>query len=362
MKTLLLSSLMFLIIAACNGGTYTTFPAGSCRAQDCATHNPYELVPVGEFRDSAERSKSICFRIDYKGCDDNDSECCNTLERILEKIAIKVNPQCGRASYTDVTIDGVKKGGGVYFDENLGFSELRITSLRWNASTGVGKTICINGLRAPCPDAHSFCRDEKDKDNIGCVYTVYDPFSHRCCPTCAFEDFSSSIPTNPSPPPPRSLSPTMVMPPSPPIPIPTPMVVSPSPPRPPLSLSPRQPMAVVARLVVKIPLDGESDDGMMNILCDELEDAVYAILLPLKEKGGLLCKQLLKSTTGIYYGLVIELGNVESDKKKLIAALQEGRMSNFTSIARLKCGSTVTLTTPPSDFKFRYMASQVTCY
>lgn len=352
--SLFFHSLLVFVMSSvcCFAGTYTTFPAGSCRPQSCATHNPYELVPVGGLN---EKSKNICFRIDFKGCDGDDHECCSTLTRVLEKIAIKVRPSCGRASYTEVTIDGVRKGGGVYFDENLGFSELRVTSLRWNASTGVGKTICVNGLRAPCPDAHSFCGDE------GCIYSVYDPFTHRCCPTCPFEDIS--------PLPPAPLSPSL------PSPLP-PAPLSPSPPRPillspnsvpPLSPPPPRPLQLspslspsIAKIVVKMPLtETRVNDGLINVLCDELEQAVYTLLS--YDQGGLLCKELLKSTTGIYYGIVrIEL-SVESDKRKLITALQQGRMANFTSLANLKCGSTVVLTTPPDDYKLRYTASAQTC-
>lgn len=380
-NTLFLSLCLPTVLGA---GTYTTFPAGSCRPQSCHTHNPYELVPVGEFYEKAEHSKSICFRVEYKGC---DGPCCETLTRVLEKIAIKVNPQCGRASYTGVTIDGVKKGGGVYFEDNLGFSELRVTSLRWNASTGVGKTICIDGLRAPCPNALTFCSDDRsDTENEfgGCVYSVYDPFSHRCCPTCPFEGFATNgdvipmipiiTPLQPTPPPHPSLPSPPSSPPAAAL-KPPPSHVSQPPPLPPHILSPSpllpppphptipSPGVASLRLTVKVPLPNTDvdDTQIINILCDELEQAVLKTLD--KDDLGLLCKPLLKSTTGVYYGMRI-IVRPENDIKKmtrlLTDALQHGRMAGFTSLARLKCGSTVVLTTY-DDRSLRYRASLETC-
>ncbi len=137
---------------------YTAFPAGSCRAQRCAADNPYVLVPTSPYAELRGAADRICFRVEPRGCDPAASECCGKLQNVLEKIALKVRPGCGRASVSRVTINNRIKGGGVYLEECMGFAELRVTALRWNVTTSIGKTVCIE-LRPPCATVDQFCMD-----------------------------------------------------------------------------------------------------------------------------------------------------------------------------------------------------------
>ena len=86
-----------------------------------------------------------------------------------------------------VTVNGVKKGGGVYFDiypgppgTNLG--ELRVTSLLLNATTAPGVDICIT-LAAPCNSMQLFCSGGGGgAGGTFCAYAAFDPLLHTCCP------------------------------------------------------------------------------------------------------------------------------------------------------------------------------------
>lgn len=169
------TSLLLACLAAFGSASaYSRFPAGKCPSQPCGSHSPYLLKPTAPLLDK------ICFRIEPKECYDNP--CCNDLRETLEKIAIKSYSECTKRSIKSVTVDGVRKGGGIEFTDYDGFSELKITSLRLTNATGVGKTICVT-LQTPCDTVDKFCRGQS------CVYSVYDPFTHLCCPACEFESY-----------------------------------------------------------------------------------------------------------------------------------------------------------------------------
>jgi hypothetical protein len=87
--------------------SYTTFPAGSCAPQSCVTNSPYVLTPSTNWS-----SSQICFTIDSKSCNSTTQECCTILRNLLQKIVIKTTSNC-RGSYTQVTVDNVRKTGGV---------------------------------------------------------------------------------------------------------------------------------------------------------------------------------------------------------------------------------------------------------
>ena len=161
MKALLLS-LLSLLSPACA----MTFPQGRCSQRRCDA-SPYALEAV----------PPACFRVASKACEDpSQFGCCKTLTGMLEKIVVPTADACA-AAVVNVTVDGRRKGGGVYFSPSAPGSsaELRITALRLANGSGVGRLICV-GLREPCPTWGSFCPQGR--------VAIVDPVAHRCCPTC----------------------------------------------------------------------------------------------------------------------------------------------------------------------------------
>lgn len=221
-------SLFLISLLPCIINAYTVFPAGKCPPQDCLVYNPYILTP------NASTDK-LCFTVYQQTCDPNN-RCCNSLKNVFEKIAFKTYPECFR-SVKQVTVDGVKKGGGVYITNYTGFTELKVTAIRWTIADALYKTFCVH-LQPPCESLTKFCRGDS------CTYSVYDPFTHECCPTCNFifpNTTSPNLtpPASPSPyPAPPSPNPMYPMPPS-------PNPVSPAPPVSPSPnpVSPASPMS-----------------------------------------------------------------------------------------------------------------------
>ena len=214
------------------------FPAGKCVSGQCDT-SPYELSWTYPSQTGGQ-----CFTINNKSC---KGECCNYLETRLQKIVIKVNPMCDKPIFKKVTVDGLQKTGGVYFDlyNSKQEAELRITSLHANVSNIIDKVFCIEY------EHNSTCQNDFQYRHLGNTmqYAVYDPYFHTCCPLCNLENVSpQSIqlppPSPPSPPPPPP-SPSPPSPsPSPPSPPPSPQSPpppSPQPPPPPSSQSPLPP-------------------------------------------------------------------------------------------------------------------------
>ena len=187
----------FLLISLLtNLANAAIFPQGSCRPQQCS-NSPYELVWVN----------TSCFQIKAKPC---VGPCCDTLTSLLQKIAISVDPLC-KSDFKYVTLNGIKKGGGVFYDlysyGNITYGELIITSLQMYNGEGVNNTLCLN-VNKPCDDLNILCM------GLPCVYSIYDPFRHICCPICNFTDYSqlpliSPIPSAPNipPPPPNEILP-----------------------------------------------------------------------------------------------------------------------------------------------------------
>jgi hypothetical protein len=277
------------------------------------------------------------------------------LKNVFEKIAFKTYPECFR-SIEKVTIDGVRKGGGVYITNYTGFAELKVTALRWTINDVLGKTFCVH-LRPPCESLTQFCRGPT------CIYSVYDPFTHKCCPTCDFifpTDNTQTLPdyqtdTLPPydyyyPPSPQSQSPPPVLsnspPPSPLAQSPPPVLSNNPPPSPlaqsPPSVLPNNPAVVtlVIKLMIKAPTMNR--DIVMQSLCPNLETMF-----------GTPCKIIFTSTTGIYYGqyLLYEFEDVLD--------IIQNNLDMFTQSNGLMCGSTITLSY--DDRIVRYTASRNTC-
>jgi hypothetical protein len=93
--------------------------------------------------------------------------------------------------FTAVTVGGVPKGGGIYMDAADNSSgvvaELRLTDLKLNASLAEGKQICLHVSstlpNATCASAAQLCQDGTGGP---CMFSVFDPIGHVCCPTCSF--------------------------------------------------------------------------------------------------------------------------------------------------------------------------------
>lgn len=172
------------MLAAYSAVGTANFPRGSCKARSC-TISPYTL--------EWDQGDGLCFVVQEKQCNDGDtSGCCENLRNSLRKIVLAATPQC-RGSLRNVTLNGVKRGGGVYYnDYDGGESELHITNLALNSSTAPGSRFCI-GITPPCDTRSAFCPGGV------CRFSIYDPLTHKCCPTCAMNGEPAAIP--PSPPP-----------------------------------------------------------------------------------------------------------------------------------------------------------------
>lgn len=190
----------------------SAFPYGRCQVRSCDV-SPYGIVLTSSTKGS------FCFRLVSKECVDSSRfNCCNLFRNTLTKISLSGRPECNR-TVSSVTVNGVRKGGGVFFDsyQNPTFGELRLTTLRMN-ETAVGSVFCVN-VTSPCDTFEKFCMDD-------CMYSVFDSAGHTCCPTCnitAENGFVRSLPPlpisplpRPNPPPPLlNLSPPSPRPPTP---------------------------------------------------------------------------------------------------------------------------------------------------
>lgn len=171
------------------------FPYGRCYVPSCDSM-PYQLVIT------KQQPGLFCFTINSKPCRETHSVyngCCREFDETLNKIVVTAQKEC-KDSLSMVTVDGVRKGGGVFFDVYSTHGEVRITSLFWNKTRALGgREVCLH-LRGMCEDPVVFCRDNRGL----CRYAIFDPVHHICCPTC---DFSITGEVNlddnntPSPPP-----------------------------------------------------------------------------------------------------------------------------------------------------------------
>ena len=226
-------SLWFLALSMSAGPAAhgrSTFPNGSCSPQGC-DQSPYALTWVPG---TSQSNQPMCFVVSLKPCVAGVADCCSLFTSLLVKLVIWSRPECD-GTIRQVTVNGVKKGGGVYFDTTP-VAELRLTTLYMNSTQAAGTTICVDAA-PPCSSLATFCATDP------CVYSVYDPYRHVCCPTCAFLPLHPGASPPPPPPPPRAASPPSPSPPpraaSPPSPSPPPRAASPpSPPPPPRVASP----------------------------------------------------------------------------------------------------------------------------
>lgn len=183
-----------------------SFPYGRCYDGACGS-SPYRLTWVSETPVSKEESK-YCLQFRTRPCVDTRYKCCSTLTNALPKFELHLRTEC-KTSLKKVTIDGVVKGGGVYFDVYTNTeSELRITSLtNLSVSSVNDRTFCIH-VGPPCIPLSNFLFSNKT--------AIWEVSKHECCPKCdALYDVGGQ-PQEPSLPPPSPVgSPLPPLPPSP---------------------------------------------------------------------------------------------------------------------------------------------------
>jgi hypothetical protein len=207
------------------------FPNGKCAPQPC-NWSPYAFAWT-----SVDNVKGrFCFVVNdpLESC---VGKCCQGFIDRLMKFVIKVSPAC-KPSFKNVTINGIRKGGGVFYDlYGTSEAELRVTSMTLNQTAAKSSTFCINAI-TPCTSLETFCSGP-------CMYSVYDPYAHECCPTCLFSsapipnlELSPPLPTpilsSPPPPLPLQIPNLELFPPVPEPPPPPPPLPIPAPPPPPL--------------------------------------------------------------------------------------------------------------------------------
>lgn len=210
---------LLLVLAV---GTTNAFPYGRCYVNSCNA-SPYTL----------EKTSTNCFVIKDKPCSDNSMyNCCSLFKSLLHKIVLPVNLQCERA-VDYVTINGERKGGGVYLDyfKNVNEMELRLTNLKLNSNSAQNTQVCVY-TKDPCPTLETFLLDDR--------FSIFDSSAHNCCPTCnttllsppEFNQMARLSPPPPpkaSPPPPKSPHPKASPPPKSPPPKASPPPKSPPP-------------------------------------------------------------------------------------------------------------------------------------
>eukprot|EP00798_Chlamydomonas_sp_ICE-L_P027985 gene27985-biopygen13729 len=74
-------------------------------------------------------------------------DCCTALRRTFQKVAIKTVDVCS-GSVDLVSINGVRKGGGIYFRNYTGFAEIVVTSIKSNYDSILGACVGLS-VRVP---------------------------------------------------------------------------------------------------------------------------------------------------------------------------------------------------------------------
>lgn len=161
------------------------FPQGRCYVPSCEA-TPYDINWISEKILNSEYTES-CFLISKKKCIDSSKyNCCNSFANSLYKIALSSQPSCEN-SVMNVTINGTKKGGGIYFttypnndSSKTTGAELRLTALNIPSNIINNTEVCLT-LTNPCNGIADFCI-ESHSDL--CKFAMFDNAAHSCCPTC----------------------------------------------------------------------------------------------------------------------------------------------------------------------------------
>jgi hypothetical protein len=186
-----LTTLLLLLTAWAPAPVTAGFPAGKCTQRAC-DRSPYSMAWTTS-------TSPLCFLVGSasQSCNRSGTDgCCSLFENTFRKLVITSPPECSK-SVRAVRVNGVLKGGGVYFDVyDATHGELRLTNMLLNSSTAPDTLICIT-TTSPCETLASFCRDPRGTG--ACKFAVYDPYAHVCCPTCPFGMLSEVVPELPEP-------------------------------------------------------------------------------------------------------------------------------------------------------------------
>ena len=150
-----------------------TFPYGRCYDTKCSS-SPYRLVwSIEKVNDTMGQ---YCLTFKNQDCINTSYNCCNMLQKNLNKFELHLRTEC-KKSIELVTINNIKKGVGVYFDEYTNTqSELRITNLNnINTSTAETTELCIY-VKQPCIPLSNFIFSAKS--------AIWEVSKHECCPQC----------------------------------------------------------------------------------------------------------------------------------------------------------------------------------
>lgn len=161
------------------------FPKGRCYVNSCEA-TPYDLTWTSMTYDT-NGNMIACFTVSKKLCiDDTTYNCCGTFNNTLNKIVLSTQPYCEN-TILDVTVNGSKKGGGIYFDTyDTDHSELRLTNLNISRIRVAHTQLCLT-VKPPCNTIADFCWESKSGL---CKFSIWDTGDHNCCPTCIMLDKS----------------------------------------------------------------------------------------------------------------------------------------------------------------------------
>lgn len=216
----MISSTFMLMLSGM--ATASRFPSGSCSVRNCMS-SPYVFTWVNETQISPTSGR-MCFEVTQApSCvEEPPTWCCTTLKNNANKILMTSPVEC-RYAVTEVTWNGVKRGGGTYFDvfdEEIGNprGEFKITNLQSNFWVMFGSSFCIT-TKTPCTTIDTFCKDPTNDRDVACKATFYDVDAHKCCPACNMNNNlvnNGSDCNHYSPPPPQVIVTSPSPPPSPP--------------------------------------------------------------------------------------------------------------------------------------------------
>lgn len=179
-------SILLLFLSFCTLAS-AGFPHGRCYEPSCEA-SPFDLTWTSQTNKGGD--VIACFKVSSKPCIEGTNTkkkygCCSTFSRVLYKIVLASRRACTH-SVKAVFVNGNKKGGGVYFDNYEGQSELRITNLNINGAKAPGTTVCLQ-LAKPCNSIADFCIEQRSQL---CKFSIFDAGGHQCCPTCYMLDKS----------------------------------------------------------------------------------------------------------------------------------------------------------------------------
>ena len=179
-------TVLTILLLSFTPGMHARFPQGSCQSKSCSG-SPVRLTwnPTGgaSGTDTVKSEAAMCFQVASQPCLSNSKfDCCAKFQAFLNKIVLPIDSACLKA-VSRVTVDGVRKGGGVYPINTTSGSELHLTALGWTAESAIGKTVCIYTSDPNCNTVGKLCKDAADGL---CKFSIYDAIRHECCPTCPF--------------------------------------------------------------------------------------------------------------------------------------------------------------------------------